>query len=125
RRPAERVPIFMAALGPKMLAAAGEVADGLCLEAGPRIIPELLATAGKPMESMARLVAITAESREKEVALARRHISSYALVPYYAALMERQGFGDEVRAITKLWTAGERAAVPGQVSDAMVDELVL
>lgn len=125
RPPEVGVPIYMAALGPKMLAAAGQVADGVCLEAGPRIIPQLLADVGRPMESVARLVAITAPSRAEELIEARRYIAGYALVPYYAALMERQGFGDEVRAIRERWMNGDRPGVEGQVSDAMVGELVL
>jgi len=126
RRPAERVPIFMAALGPKMLAAAGELADGLCFfMAGPRVIPQLLAAAGGKLDSMARLPTFAYDSAVDEQAAARRHIVAYALVPYYAALMDRQGFGEEVTGIARSWAAGDRAGAPDQVSQAMLDELTL
>jgi len=98
RAPRARLPIYIAALGPKMLRLAGEVGDGvvffLC---GPRIIPELLAEVGSDVDSVA-LVVLPGLSAEVRLA-ARRIIATYALVPFYARSLARQGFEDEVAAV--------------------------
>lgn len=121
RPPAVPVPIWMAALGERMRAAAAEVADGLCFfMVGPRLTREL--TAG--LDSMCRITVVPGAG-EAERALARRLVTGYAIVPFCARVMERQGFGDEVRAIGERWAAGDRAGAAGQVSDAMLRELLL
>jgi probable F420-dependent oxidoreductase len=123
--PAEPVPIWMAALGGRMLEAAAAEADGLCLfMTGPRYIRSLMDGAGRGLDSMCRITVIPGE-REAARTAARRHITTYAIVPFYARAMASQGFAEEVEAINARWAAGDRAAAPGQVSDAMLDELVL
>jgi probable F420-dependent oxidoreductase len=125
RPPAEPPAIYLAALGPKMLQSAGELADGVIFFlAGPRIIPDLLRQVGRELDSVARLVVIRGGSEEAVVA-ARRALTTYALVPFYARSLERQGFGEEVKAIQERWQAGDRAGAVGQVSGAMVAELLL
>jgi probable F420-dependent oxidoreductase len=116
--------IYMAALGDKMLQAAGELADGVCFYmCGPRIIPNLVGRIGREMESVARLIVLP--GGEDAIKAARRLIVTYALVPFYARVMGEQGFGEEVAAVQQRWRAGDRAGAPGQVGDAMVEELVL
>jgi probable F420-dependent oxidoreductase len=123
--PPVEVPIFIAALGDRMLELAGEVGDGLAFfMVGPRIIPELLAKVGRPLESVARIVVLPGDPKAT-AAIARGVVTTYALVPYYARLLVRQGFGEEVKAIGGRWAAGDRDAARGQVSDAMVRELVI
>jgi alkanesulfonate monooxygenase SsuD/methylene tetrahydromethanopterin reductase-like flavin-dependent oxidoreductase (luciferase family) len=119
------VPIYLAALGPKMLQAAGEVASGVIFFlVGPRALPRLLASAGTQVDSVARIPVLCGEGPEVR-ASARHGIVPYALVPYYARSLSGQGFGEEVAAIKAAWEAGDRAGAAGQVSDAMVDELWL
>ena len=121
RPPSTPVPIWMAALGDRMLAAAREVADGLCFfMVGPRLTREL--TAG--MDSMCRITVVPGGDGSART-LARRLVTGYAIVPFYARVMERQGFGEEVRAIGERWAAGDRPGAVGQVSEAMLAELVL
>jgi probable F420-dependent oxidoreductase len=125
RPPASPPPIFLAALGPKMLRSGGEVAEGVVFFlTGPRIIPSMLADIGRDVESVARILVFPGRSPEV-MANARRTIMPYTLVPYYARSLERQGFGEEVRAVQRAWSDGDRAGAPGQVSDAMLRELVL
>jgi probable F420-dependent oxidoreductase len=122
--PAKPPPIWMAALGDRMLRAAGEVADGLCFYmCGPRVIPKLLAGAGSGLDSVARLIVLPGGA--EALAAARRLIVTYALVPYYARAMREQGFAAEVDAIQRCWQAGDRSGAGGQVSAEMIDELVL
>lgn len=113
--------IWMAALGARMAALARELADGICLfMVGPGLVREIVGD----QDSMCRITVIPGEP-EVVRPLARRLISTYALVPFYARVLARQGFGEEVKAIQERWAAGDRAAAPGQVSDAMVAELTL
>jgi alkanesulfonate monooxygenase SsuD/methylene tetrahydromethanopterin reductase-like flavin-dependent oxidoreductase (luciferase family) len=121
--PSTPPPIWMGALGDRMLRAAGELADGVCFYmCGPGIIPRLLEKTGRRMDSVARLMVLPGDDA---MPAARRLVVTYALVPYYARVIAEQGFGEEVAAIQRAWQSGERAAAPGQVSDAMIRELVL
>jgi alkanesulfonate monooxygenase SsuD/methylene tetrahydromethanopterin reductase-like flavin-dependent oxidoreductase (luciferase family) len=123
--PPVEVPIFIAALGDRMLKLAGEVGDGVAFfMVGPRIIPELLAKIGRPIDSVARIVVLPGDPKAA-AAVARGLITTYALVPYYARLLVRQGFGEEVQAVGERWAAGNRDGARAQVSDAMVRELVV
>jgi probable F420-dependent oxidoreductase len=123
--PPVEVPIFIAALGDRMLKLAGEVGDGVAFfMVGPRIIPELLAKIGRPIDSVARIVVLPGDPKAA-AAVARGLITTYALVPYYARLLVRQGFGEEVQAVGDRWAAGNRDGARAQVSDAMVRELVV
>ena len=119
------VPIWIAALGEGMLKLSAEIGDGVCFYmVGPKLLPHLLKLAGGTRESFARINVIPGEG-EGVIALARRAVVSYALVPYYARVMAKQGFGEEIAAIQSRWKEGDRAGAPGQVSDAMLDELTL
>ncbi len=123
--PSAPVPVWMAALGERMLATAGEVADGITLfMTGPRIIPTLLAGTGRGLDSMCRITTFPGDDEAVRVA-ARRAITGYAIVPYYAGVLARQGFAEEVAAINARWSEGDRAGAARQVSDAMLRELVL
>ena len=124
RPPAQPPPIWLAALGPRMLELADELADGLCFfMVGARQIPKLV-EAGGGKESVCRVLVVPGSGPEA-AAKGRRHVVSYALAPYYARSMARQGFGEEVQAIIGRWREGDREGAAGQVSEAMLDELVL
>jgi alkanesulfonate monooxygenase SsuD/methylene tetrahydromethanopterin reductase-like flavin-dependent oxidoreductase (luciferase family) len=126
RVPEQPVPIYMAALGDRMLQLAGEIADGLVFfMVGPRIAPELQARTGRRMEFVSRIIAIDGDAPEANLTLARRWIASYAVLPIYDRLLARQGFAEEVDAIKHRWQAGDRSGALRQVSQAMVDELIL
>ena len=51
-------------------------------------------------------------------------VVSYAIVPFYGRIFARQGFGEEVQAVQTCWRSGDRAGAPGQVSTAMLQEVV-
>lgn len=112
--------IWLAGLGPKMLASVTGVADGVCFFlVGPKLLPTLIEEAGG-LPSMERLLVHTGSDEE-----ARRALIPYALSPGYQPVLRRQGFGEEIDGILARWAAGDRAAAPGQVSDAMLQELLL
>lgn len=123
--PAEKVPVYLAALSPNLLRLAGEVGEGVVFFlAGPRAIPGLLEQVGREVDSVARLLVFSGEGREPAAA-ARRWLAQYALVPYYARSLERQGFGEEVVAIAARSKEGDREGAAGQVSEEMLRELAL
>jgi probable F420-dependent oxidoreductase len=125
RPPTSAVPIYVGGFGEAMLRMAGEVADGVMFfMAGPGIVPELLATVGRPLDSVARILVIGGGAAAEREEMARRMVVSYAIVPYYGRLFGRQGFDEEVEAIQQRWAAGDRAAAVGQVSEAMLREVV-
>jgi probable F420-dependent oxidoreductase len=123
---AERRPkIVVGALNPKMLAMAGELADGVLLNYLPAShVPWSVEQVrkGGDAEIYAYVHAGICE-REEGIDLARRDLWSYAVVDSYARNFERAGYEDEVRAIREAQAAGDRDAAIAAVSDRMVDEI--
>jgi len=123
--PPTQVPVYLAALGPKNLALTGELADGWLANA---FMPETAATFLEPLEAGAQragrslddidiVVPVGVEFTDDEPQAARRHANGYAFTigamgsreqNFYNAAFERQGYGEDVRAVQDLWLAGER-----------------
>jgi probable F420-dependent oxidoreductase len=122
----ERRPkIVVGALNPKMLALAGELADGVLLNYLPAShVPWSVeqVRAGGDADIYAYVHAGICE-REEGIELARRDLFSYAVVDSYAANFARAGFADEVAAIRAAHAAGEREGAVAAVSDRMVDAI--
>ncbi|HEY3144592.1 MAG TPA: LLM class flavin-dependent oxidoreductase, partial [Acidimicrobiales bacterium] len=120
-----RPQIVLGALNPKMLALAGELADGVLLNYLPAShVPWSVAQvrAGGAATVYAYVHAGVC-AREEGIELARRDLFSYAVVDSYAANFTRAGFGDEVAEIRARFEAGDRAAAVAAVSDRMVDAI--
>jgi alkanesulfonate monooxygenase SsuD/methylene tetrahydromethanopterin reductase-like flavin-dependent oxidoreductase (luciferase family) len=123
--PSEPVPIYLAALGPRMLELARTVGAGVVLFLiGPRHLPRVLEPFGGEMDSVERLFCFPGRFQEVAAA-ARRAIFPYTMVPYYARSIRAQGFGEEMDAVAAAWAAGERGASAGRLSDALLKELVV
>jgi len=120
----ERRPkIVIGALNPKMLALAGEVADGVALNYLPAShVPWSIEQVrkGGDAEIYAYVHAGVCE-REEGAELARRDLFSYAVVDAYARNFERAGYGDEVAEIRARHADGDRTGALAAVSDRMVD----
>ncbi|MBO0746029.1 MAG: LLM class flavin-dependent oxidoreductase [Candidatus Dormibacteraeota bacterium] len=123
--PSEPVPIYLAALGPRMLELSRTVGAGVVLFlVGPRRLAQVLQPFGDAVDSVERLFCFP--GRFHEVAPeARRAVFPYTMVPYYARSIRAQGFGEEMDAVAAAWAAGERAASAGRISDALLKELVV
>lgn len=117
--------IVLGALNPKMLALAGELADGVLLNYLPA------SHVGWSVEQVRKGGDATVHAyvhagvcrREEGIELARRDLFSYAVVDSYAANFTRAGFGDEVAEIRERFTAGDRAGAVAAVSERMVDAI--
>lgn len=137
-QPRPEIPIYVAAVGPVMLRAAGEVADGwisheLCspryLE--ERALPRLeegLARSGRSRSSLTVMVSAVCCPGEDAMLAKRRAaglVAFYATVKSYDDFFEFHGFADEARAIRERFHAGDEEGMIAACPDEMVDALTL
>lgn len=134
--PPAPVPIYVAALGPRNLELAGELADGWL---GNLFIPEQAevfltplragaARAGRSLAELDLVVPVSAEITDDVDEAVGRQARGYAFTigamgapgkNFYNDALTRLGFADDVRAVQALWLAGRRddaaARVPLQL----------
>jgi F420-dependent oxidoreductase-like protein len=124
-------PILLAALSPKMLELAGEVADGAVLWLTPPAYVRDVALpalergrqrAGKTLEGFEVVCAVPAavtHDRTPALAAFRAELVRYLQLPFYRAMLERAGLGDGLRAFDgDGQTPVEVAETLGAVGDA-------
>lgn len=134
--PQERIPIYLAALNPRMLQLAGELADGVFLTWIPEgQIPWVLghlhtgaARVGRSLEDFVIACHIRVWVTDAPDAATRwlqRELTGYATVEAYQRYFRHIGFGSETDAIAAQWRAGDRAGAVERVSEAMVTQLAV
>lgn len=136
--PRPRIPIYVAAIGPRNLCLTGEVADGwLPIYSSPDGLAsmgqELAAGARKAGRDPATIevapytLACLAEDVEMGRRLVRRHLAFYigGMGTFYFELMKRSGFGQDAETIQAAWSRGDRAGAADRVSDRMLEGLSL
>jgi alkanesulfonate monooxygenase SsuD/methylene tetrahydromethanopterin reductase-like flavin-dependent oxidoreductase (luciferase family) len=126
------VPIYVAALGPANLALTGELADGWI---GNSFFPEssevffgpigaAARRAGRSLSDLDLVVAVSVEFTDDVEAAGRRHAAGYAFTfgamgsradNFYNNAFARQGFGDDVAEVQRLWAEGRREAAAARV----------
>jgi probable F420-dependent oxidoreductase len=135
RVPQQPVPIHVAALRPGMLKAAGEVADGVCLNwlsaedvrKSVKTVREAAVAAGRDpdaIEVTARLMVNIDPPGPAQVVAVRRHIAAYLNVPVYREFHEWLG-RTSLQGMWDNWAAGDRKAATAAISDQTVDELIV
>ncbi len=134
--PAATVPIYIAALGPRMLELSGELADGVLLNWTPSgriresadIVDVGASKGGKapPHIDVAGYVrvAVTDEVERARDAL-RRQIAGYASNPFYGTFFEQSGFKDEMSRATEATRRGDREAAKNAISLEMQNEVAV
>ena len=123
-RAGERTPkIVIGALNPKMLALAGEIADGVLLNYLPAsLVPWSVEQVRKGGDArIYAYVHVGVTDRDRYAEAARRDLFSYAVVDAYAANFARAGYADAVAEVRAHHEARERDAAVAAVSDAWVD----
>ncbi len=130
--PPVRIPIYVASLGPANLRLTGELADGWI---GNSFFPETAdvfldqiragaAAAGRDFGDLDLTVAAGVEFTDDVEEAGRRHAEGYAFTfgamgsassNFYNDAFARQGFGDDVLAVQRLWLAGDQAAARRRV----------
>lgn len=129
------LPIYIAALSPKMLRLAGEVADGVMLWlCNPDYISDVVVpsvregreAAGLSLDGFDVVAAVpTALTDDPDAARAtmREDLVPYASLPFYRAMLERSGFGDDLRAFDRGMEAGDLEAAKAGLSDELLAAL--
>ncbi|MGR8948178.1 MAG: LLM class flavin-dependent oxidoreductase [Gammaproteobacteria bacterium] len=134
-QPSAPVPIFIGAIGPKMLALAGEMADGVLLN--DFTPPDRLDWALEKIDQGAKRAGRRAEDLEivkrrgiflspnstAGLAYFRSYIGFYGAAPAYQKIMVRLGYKKAVEQIREGYAEGDRAKVANAVSDDMIDRL--
>ena len=125
--PPAHIPIYVASLGPANLRLTGELADGLI---GNSFFPETAEVflgpiregaeaAGFTLDNVDLTVSVGVEFTDEVEAAGRRHAEGYAFTfgamgsaatNFYNNAFERQGYGEDVRAVQRLWLAGDKDA---------------
>ncbi|MDR7520226.1 MAG: LLM class flavin-dependent oxidoreductase [Armatimonadota bacterium] len=135
-RPRHAVPIYLAALGPRMLHLAGEVADGVVLNwATPEqvqwaaeAVREAAQMAGRDPDDVTVVafvrVAVT-EARAAAWQVLRRLFAVYAAMPAYAHMFGAAGLSGEIMAVTASLQTGGVDAAAAAVSGEVVETLGL
>ena len=137
-QPRPKVPpkILAAALAPRMIELAGELADGAIfnlfpLSRYPRAMSAFrtgAARAGRDPDTLEVCHFTTAYlSDDRAAALheAKRMLARYASLPFYGNMLAQSGFKSDVHAIRAAWQRKDVAAAEAAVSDRMADEVTL
>jgi F420-dependent oxidoreductase-like protein len=133
--PRPSLPIYVAALSPNMLRLAGEIGDGvmlwLCNPDYIRdvVVPEVTKgreRAGQGLEGFDIVAAVPValtEDPEAARATMRQDLIPYASLPFYRAMLERSGFGDEIAAFDEGMQAGDVEQAKLGLSDRLLGAL--
>ena len=135
RPPSSPIPIYVAALRPGMLRAAGAAADGVIInwlsaEDSRRAVAvarEAASEAGRSdsFEVVARLmVGIDPPSPETDTFL-RRHICAYLTVPVYRAFHVWLGRKEALTPMWEAWDSGDRRGAVAAIPEQVIDDLIL
>jgi F420-dependent oxidoreductase-like protein len=134
--PPTHVPIHVASLGPANLRLTGELADGWI---GNSFFPETAevflgpigegaSAAGRCLADLELTVAVGVELTDDVEEAGRRHAEGYAFTfgamgsatrNFYNDAFARQGYGDDVAEVQRLWLAGDREAARRRVPTAI------
>jgi F420-dependent oxidoreductase-like protein len=129
------IPIYIAALSPGMLRLAGEIADGvilwLCNSEYVRdvIVPEVTKgreRAGRPLEGFDIVAAVpSAVTSDPDDARAklRGELVRYFSLPFYRAMIERSGFGEDIAGFDEGMQSGGPEAAIAAISDRFLSVL--
>jgi F420-dependent oxidoreductase-like protein len=130
---APSLPLYIAALSPAMLRLAGEIADGVILWlCNPRyiaevVIPEVTAgreRAGLPIDGFDVVAAVPGAMTDDPAAAwqaMRKDLIPYFGLPFYRAMIERTGFGDDIVAYDA--AGGDLDAMQAAISEGFLAEL--
>ena len=123
--PKEQIPIFLAALGPKMMTLTNEIADGILLYLASEEGVRMAAKACPDKEVAERILCCPDEDVEQVRPAVRWMLTPYIAVPAYNRFIAAQGYEDEARQVAEAWANRERDKARDAVSDRLIDELVL
>jgi F420-dependent oxidoreductase-like protein len=138
----DRIPIYLAAIGPRNTALAGEIADGwLPILLAPEHLPELRSTleegaarAGRSLDGfdiVASVNVMVTDDVERARDAMRPFIALYVggmgsrKHNFYNQLVGRYGFEEEALTVQGHYLAGDRAAAMAAIPDALIDMVTI
>lgn len=130
------VPLYIAALRPKMLELAGEVADGVVLNLAPlEVLPRMLEhidtgakRSGRRVEDLdVACIFNTYVTSDPEGAVAQfgRVSAYYYAMPAYNAFLAWCGYKDAAQALTETTASGDRATAAAVLSPDLIRKLAI
>ena len=138
----DRMPIYLAAIGPRNTALAGEIADGwLPILLAPEHLPELrglleegAARSGRSLDGFDVVASVNVRV-DDDLAAARDAMRPFIALyvggmgsrerNFYNQLVARYGFEDAAREIQDHYLAGDRGAAMAAIPDALIDAVTL
>ena len=134
--PVENVPIYLAALRPKMVERAAEIGDGVILNLFPRAaLPRIMEhvaigaeRAGKQAEDVeivCRHMMVVTDDKDAGRAAFRGAFASYYSTPVYNKFLAWAGYEDAAQEIREGWAAKDRERTAAALPDSLVDEIGL
>jgi alkanesulfonate monooxygenase SsuD/methylene tetrahydromethanopterin reductase-like flavin-dependent oxidoreductase (luciferase family) len=136
--PTRQIPIYVAALGPKMLRLTGEIADGVLLYfCPPSKMPGAIAEIQKGAEQAKRpptnldvaafLPTFVSENAEQARMAVAKVIAYYVggMGLYYHRMVSESGFQNEADSIRTAWLRGDRVKATQAVTPQLVDTMAL
>lgn len=134
--PPQPVQIYMAALRPKMLELAGEIADGVILNLVPvSVLPRMLehieAGAKRSGRTLAdldiccRFNAAVVDDKAQGIQELRDFVARYFTAPVYNKFFQWAGFEKESLAFAEAFKRGDRAGTAAALTDELVDAIGL
>ena len=137
----ERLPIYVASLGPKNLELTGQLADGwlptwvdvLRLPDMTQQVVQAAVASGRSATDITvapQVIAHATESEEENTHarnLAKAHMAYYVggMGTYYYDLFQRYGYVDESVRVREAWAAGERERAAQCITDEMIDNITI
>jgi probable F420-dependent oxidoreductase len=122
--PTHEIPIVVAALRGKMLALAGEVADGAFTNLVPLSgLPHVVEAYGAPDKELACRLFCAPQPEDEALALAKFMFAAYGTVPVYSEFYRWLGWGERVEPMIEAWNARDRARALELVPEDLVREI--
>jgi probable F420-dependent oxidoreductase len=130
------MPLYLAALRPKMLESAAEIADGVILNLFPRAaLPRIMEHIGigaeragkqpEDVEVVCRHMMVVTDDKDMGRSAFRAAFASYYSTPVYNKFLAWAGYEDAAREIREGWAAKDRERTAAALPDELVDEIGL
>jgi alkanesulfonate monooxygenase SsuD/methylene tetrahydromethanopterin reductase-like flavin-dependent oxidoreductase (luciferase family) len=131
-----KIPIYLAAFGPKMSRLAGELTEGVLINMANPVEVRRIAKqvrrgaeeAGKDpaaLEIICKVRCSVAEDQQAACEALSHALTFYALADYYRDLLTRMGFGPEAEAMREAWRRGGFHAARALITDRLFSGLPL
>ncbi len=130
------VPIYLAALRPKMIEMAAEIGDGVIFNLWPReALPKMIEhvrigaeRAGKDpdvVEVVNRHLVLVTDDKEAALDAFRRRMAPYYATPVYNKFLAWAGYEDVAATIREGWAERDRDKTMGALSHELADEIAI